>query len=321
MKSYSVRSIRRLALLAGLAAGFAACSGQPTEVTGPSASLSSPGSGTVVPFAGGGTPVRTFTAGIAPSPVNALSTRQYTVTINNNGSGSGNGAAILGVNIAVDSAFGTPAGLSAVENPGVTWSASFAAGVIHVVAPPSGELTPGETLVVSFTLVAPNQACGTSHKYDFTTTANKERDFSGVLFTLTGFQPSVTVNGPTCTVGGACSGQRGQGYWKTHASSWPVTSLTLGSRSYTKTELLSILNQPANPGNGLIILSYQLIAAKLNIANGSDPTGIASTIAAADLLIGGNVVPPVGADFVSPSTIEAVKDALEAYNEACTNQG
>ena len=208
MKSYSVRSIRRLALLAGLAAGFAACSGQPTEVTGPSASLSSPGSGTVVPFAGGGTPVRTFTTGIAPSPVNALSTRQYTVTINNNGSGSGNGAAILGVNIAVDSAFGTPAGLSAVENPGVTWSASFAAGVIHVVAPPSGELNPGETLVVTFNLIAPNQACGTSHKYDFTTTANKERDFSGVLFTLMDGQPSVTVNGPTCTVAEpvACSG-------------------------------------------------------------------------------------------------------------------
>jgi hypothetical protein len=276
-----------------------------------------------VPFKGGGTPVRTFTADIAPSQVNALSTRQYTVTINNNGSGNGNGAAILGVNIAVDSAFGTPAGLSAVENPSVTWGASFdsGAGVIHVVAPPSGELNPGETLVVTVTLVAPNQACGTSHKYDFTTTANKERDFSGVLFTLTGFQPSVTVNGPTCTVGGACSGQRGQGYWKTHAGSWPATSLMLGSRSYTKTELLSILDQPANPGNGLIILSYQLIAAKLNIANGSDPTGIASTIAAADLLIGGNVVPPVGAGFVSPSTIEAVKDALEAYNEACTNQG
>src|SRR5580765_1522657 len=318
MKPYSVRSIRRLALLAGLVGGFAACSGQPTEVTGPSASLSSTGSGTVVPFAGGGTPVRTFTAGIAPSPVNALSTRQYTVTINNNGSGSGNGAAILGVNIAIDSGSSAPAGLSALENGSVAWSASFASGVVHVVAPPSGELNPGETLVVTFTLVAPNQACGTSHAYPFATSANKERDFSGVLFTLTSGQPSVTVNGPTCTVGGACSGQRGQGYWK-NASTWPTGSLMLGSRNYTQTELQSILHQSAG-GNGLIILSYQLIAAKLNIANGSNPTGIASTIAAADLLIGGNVVPPVGTDFVSPPTIETVKDALEAYNEACTNQ-
>jgi hypothetical protein len=223
MKSYSVRSIRRLAL-AGLAAkGFAAC-GQPLEVTGPSAGLSSTGSGTrQLPFAGGGTPVRTFTAGIAPSPVNALSTRQYTVTINNNGSGSGNGAAILGVNIAVDSAFGPPAGLTAVENSSVTWSASVASGVIHVVAPPSGELNPGEALVVTFTLVAPNQACGTNHAYQFATSANKERDFSGVPFTLTGIQPSVTVKGPTCTVAesGACSGQRGQGYWKNHSACRP----------------------------------------------------------------------------------------------------
>jgi hypothetical protein len=252
--------------------------------------------------------------------VNALSTRQYTVTINNNGSGNGNSAAILGVNIAVDSAFGTPAGLSAVENGSVAWNASFASGVIHVVAPASGELNPSETLVVTFTLNAPNQLCGTSHDYQFTASANKERDFTGALFTLIGSQPSVTVNGPACTVGGACSGQRGQGYWK-NASTWPAASLTLGSRNYTRTELLSILHQPAG-GNGLIILAYQLIAAKLNIANGSDATGIASTIAAADALIGGNVVPPVNGstDFVSPATIEAVKDALEAYNEACANQ-
>jgi hypothetical protein len=242
--------------------------------------------------------------------VNALSTRQHTVTINNNGSGNGNGAAILGVNIAVDSAFGTPAGLSAVETPNVTWSASFASGVIHVVAPPSGELNPGETLVVTFTLVAPNQACGTSHKYDFTTAANKERDFSGGdPFTLMGGQPSVTVDGPTCTVGGASSGQRGQGYWK-NASAWPTSSLMLGSRNYTQTELQSILHQSAG-GNGLIILSYQLIAQKLNIANGSNPAGIASTIAAADLLIGSRSFSGRHG-LRDPPTIEAVKDALEA---------
>jgi hypothetical protein len=249
--------------------------------------------------------------------VNALSTNQFTITINNNGSGSGNSAAILGVNIAVDSSFTALTGLSAVENGSVAWNASFASGVIHIVAPPAGELNPGETLAVTFTAVAPTQVCGTSRAYQFATTTNKERDFTGVLFGLVGSQPSVTVNGPQCTVAGACSGQRGQGYWK-NASAWPVADLTLGSRSYTRTELLSILHQPAG-GNGLIILAYQLIAAKLNIANGSDGTGIAATIAAADTLIGGDVVPPVNgsANFVSPAIVETVKDALEAFNEAC----
>src|SRR4029078_8730112 len=98
MKAYSVRSIRRLALLAGLMGGFAACSGQNTDVTGPSASAS-PSSTDTAAVGTLATPVRRFTANIAPSPVNALSTRQYTVTINNTGSGAGNGAAILGVNI------------------------------------------------------------------------------------------------------------------------------------------------------------------------------------------------------------------------------
>jgi len=316
MKPYSVRSIRRLALLAGLMGGFAACSGQNTDITGPSGSASPSSSTGTATVGTAAVPVRRFTAAIAPSSVNALSTRQYTVTVNNTGSGSGNAAAILGVNIAVASGFSAPAGLSAVENGSVAWTASFAAGVIHVVAPAAGELNPGESLVVSFTLVAPDQTCGTSHKYDFTTTANKERDFTGEFFTLIGSQPSVTVNGVACTQTG-CSGQKSQGFWK-NAETWPVASLMLGSTSYTKAQALSILGQPAQ-GNGLIILAYQLIAAKLNVANGSDPTGIASTIVAADALIGNKVVPPVNGstDSVSPTTIEAVKDALEAYNTAC----
>src|SRR5205823_371937 len=60
------------------------------------------------------------------------------------------------------------------------------------------------------------------------------------------------------------------GYWKTHAANWPVSSLTLGTVPYTKTQLLAVLNQ--NPGTGstanaLLILADQLIAAKLNAIN------------------------------------------------------
>jgi hypothetical protein len=39
-----------------------------------------------------------------------------------------------------------------------------------------------------------------------------------------------------------------QGFWKTHSEVWPVTSLTLGSQTYTQTELLTILNTPAISG-------------------------------------------------------------------------
>ena len=63
-----------------------------------------------------------------------------------------------------------------------------------------------------------------------------------------------------------------------------MTSLTLGSQTYTQAELLAILNTPSG-GDASIILAKQLIAAKLNIAAGSDPTPIASTIAHADSLL------------------------------------
>ena len=58
----------------------------------------------------------------------------------------------------------------------------------------------------------------------------------------------------------------------------------LGSQTYTKVELLAILNNPGG-GDASMIMAVQLIAAKLNIAAGSDPTPIASTIIHADSLL------------------------------------
>lgn len=111
-----------------------------------------------------------------------------------------------------------------------------------------------------------------------------------------------------------------QGFWKTHPEAWPVDSLTLGSVSYTAEELLAIFGQPV-AGNGLVSLAHQLIAAKLNIANGADPTDAAGDIAAADALIGGLVVPPVGSGFLAPSDTSALVDALSDYNEGLTGPG
>ncbi|MBL7065070.1 MAG: hypothetical protein ISS49_12810 [Anaerolineae bacterium] len=71
------------------------------------------------------------------------------------------------------------------------------------------------------------------------------------------------------------------GYWKNHPLAWPVYSLVLGDETYTQAELLALLW--ASPeGDASIILALQLIAAKLNVANGADDSAIASTIDAAD---------------------------------------
>lgn len=105
-----------------------------------------------------------------------------------------------------------------------------------------------------------------------------------------------------------------QGYWKNHSSSWPVNSLILGSVSYTKTQLLSILNKSTG-GNGLISMSKQLIAAKLNIANGAQPTStLLNTITAADAQIGALVVPPVGSGHLSPSSTSSKTQKLDDFN-------
>jgi hypothetical protein len=60
----------------------------------------------------------------------------------------------------------------------------------------------------------------------------------------------------------------------------------LGSQTYTKAELLQILNTPSG-GDASIILAKQLIAAKLNIAAGADTTPVSSTITHADSLLSG----------------------------------
>jgi YVTN family beta-propeller protein len=78
----------------------------------------------------------------------------------------------------------------------------------------------------------------------------------------------------------------GQGFWKNHPEAWPVSSLTLGSQSYTQDELLALFDTPPR-GDASVILAHQLIAAKLNVANGADPTPISATISDADRLLSG----------------------------------
>jgi len=105
-----------------------------------------------------------------------------------------------------------------------------------------------------------------------------------------------------------------QGFWKNHPEAWPVAQLQLGNVNYDQQQLLDILHQPVR-GNGLVSLAHQLIAAKLNIAAGADPSCIQETIAEADALIGDLVVPPVGDGFLAPSDVSALVETLTDYNE------
>jgi hypothetical protein len=111
-----------------------------------------------------------------------------------------------------------------------------------------------------------------------------------------------------------------QGYWRTHADVWSVTTLTLGAVTYQDSELLAILETPAQ-GNGLLILAHQLIAAKLNIANGAPDDDIAVTIGNADALIGGLIVPPIGEGYLPPGQTSEMTETLTQYNEGTIGPG
>src|SRR5262249_58464977 len=87
---------------------------------------------------------------------------------------------------------------------------------------------------------------------------------------------TTTIPANTCPVS--------QSFWKNDPPAWPVGTLMLGSQTYTESELLAVL-QMRTAHDASLKLADQLIAAKLNIASGSDPTTIGTTVADADRLL------------------------------------
>ena len=145
---------------------------------------------------------------------------------------------------------------------------------------------------------------------------------TGCMATVTGGSSSsttTTTSSSTTTIRGDTCPQR-RGFWKNHPSAWPVSTLVLGAHTYTQSELLTVLRMPIARRAGAdasLILARQLIAAKLNIAHGSDPTTIGATVADADRLLAafaGKL--PYGVRRSSPLGRSMVSDGdvLDRYN-------
>lgn len=117
---------------------------------------------------------------------------------------------------------------------------------------------------------------------------------------------SVTVTVLTCPLG--------KGHWKNHA--WPVSSMILGDESYTKSELMKLISGPVT-GDASSILAQHLIAAKLNIANGSDPSPVSAAIASADALLAsfnGKLPYKVKPSSAIGQQMTALASLLDQYN-------
>ncbi len=122
-----------------------------------------------------------------------------------------------------------------------------------------------------------------------------------------------------------------QGYWKTHgprptgnnSNVWTVPGLNLGNPPtfYSQVQLQDIFDATPAGGNGLVSLAHQLIAAKLNIANGANPAALGTAITDADNLIGPLVVPPVGSGFISSANTSGLTNFLDKYNNGIIGPG
>src|SRR6185369_8507206 len=104
---------------------------------------------------------------------------------------------------------------------------------------------------------------------------------------------------------------RGAGYWKTHASAWPVSTLVLGGVVYDSTKLMSFLASGGSDAS--MHLVRQLVATKFDLLTGSSPS-ILPVMDAADAFL---VLFPPGSKPTGANKDQAenLKDQLETYNE------
>ena len=94
-------------------------------------------------------------------------------------------------------------------------------------------------------------------------------------------------------------------------------SLMLGSQTYSKAQLLALLNAPSG-ADASLILAKQLIAAKLNVANGATATSISGTIVHADGLLSalnGRLPLNVKTSSAAGKAMTADATILESYNK------
>jgi hypothetical protein len=110
-----------------------------------------------------------------------------------------------------------------------------------------------------------------------------------------------------------------QGFWKNHAGAWPVEELVLGGVTYTKAEAIAILRTPPR-GDATYILIHQLIATKLNVAAGADPSAIATVITDADAWLASHPLgsKPTGADRETGIMLAGL---LDDFNNGVTGPG
>lgn len=103
------------------------------------------------------------------------------------------------------------------------------------------------------------------------------------------------------------------GFWKSNPEAWPVGALVVGGVDLSQDRLMAIMKAPVR-GNGNLLMARELIAAKLNVANGCD-VSINATIEEADIFLMDN--PLEGASLRnSMRSVRTLRQGLSVYNKA-----
>jgi hypothetical protein len=105
------------------------------------------------------------------------------------------------------------------------------------------------------------------------------------------------------------------GYWKNHPEAWPVDEITVGGQTFSRDDAIAQI-LCGRGGDKTITLAQQLIATKLNLLIGTEPSCIAATVVEADAFL---VMHPVGSGLSGDDEAwtlvgEPIKDMLDKYN-------
>jgi hypothetical protein len=151
------------------------------------------------------------------------------------------------------------------------------------------------------------------------TKGNKQSEPSLELIAGPLIPPPECPTPPNCTANLAFWKSNGPGICSANSGPnlWPTDTLKLGNNTYDASSLCVILLRKAGEFD-CNAMAQQLIAAKLNVARGADPTVIAAHIEAADLLIGDLTLPANGKDAFPTEQTFAQVIALSNYNEGAT---
>lgn len=257
-----------------------------------------------VPAAAAGGPNVSIQKTAASATIEAGGLASFTITISNTGAGAANNVVLT--DVLPDS------GLSWAENPDVAACSIADDPGGDILTCNIGRFAAGASFFVTVEAMTNPEVCDyVLHNTATVAVGNKQTKTASASISVI-CPPPPPPPGDDCTLT--------QGFWKNHPEAWPVSSLVLGSVTYTADQLEDIFDQPV-AGNGLISLAHQLIAAKLNIANGAGPNSVQDDVDAADALIDGLVVPPVGSGFLAPSVTSALNDSLTDFNEGTTGPG